>query len=804
MCSASTSTSCSRTSLLLAFLVFSFHAATAVGAQESRISLRASNDATINARIRTVASCMLVIDNDDSISRRFILEAILPDGWRALSARSEVSLAAGSSDLHLVSFVVPMGALAGEYTPRYRLVDAESLQIAAEYAFRVNVLPEYSIEFKILDKPEYVVAGDSYEIDCVLTNTSNEELLVKLVVDGGASYEYRFKGLTGVDETIVPVGAVSQFTIVVATEKTLARFTTHRVQVKAMLRNTDPSLPARTAPLASVSYAVDVLPRSLNSSEIFHTVPAFLQTTAEGRYGETPSGYLSETIGAKGSLDEYGEHLIDLTLKKRISYGADSLLFDPQDRYILKYHGSLGDLTLGDDGYAFSPLVGSGGLGRGGQFTVNLLPVRVGALYYSDIWSGEGGQGLGANADFTVPGSGGWDDYFYRVGFNVLSALDGSVSWGLSQRIKPFANVEGVADLALQNDSSGALSPAVYISTVGEVDAVNWSGRFIRAWPGFEGSFHDTQMLHSLIGLKLLDGSLALNAGFQFSERNLELDEALPSADRTVAGSLGIKTIIPGWETILGIGWETLHRIDRLATPTYDSWDNIFKLELQRAFKLIVASLGNRLEFGNDAVLDSSFFSHQNSLMLEYKSAKPWRYAATAKFGGRIDDGGNNSITSGLSLETVYSNQGTNFGGLFYNTNTFKPLGVTQILLGFTARLSRSFQNGHVLLALADLTLTDTTGVWTQGYTVSLAYRAPLDIPVSRKHDTVIVRGRVYDVTTGRAMSGVLIRLNGLVVVTCAKGEYIFYLPRTSSTYLQVDRGTVPTNMVTMVTMPLE
>jgi len=774
-----------------------------LGAQEELVTLEATDGATREARVRSAVSSMLVFHNKDSQSRHCILQATLPEGWRALSPRAEVSLEAGGSALYLASALVPSQALAGEYPLRYSLWDTDLQAMVAECTITVKVHPEVALEFRTLDKPRFVVAGDRYELTCMLANTGNKDITVRFEDKGNTKYSLEYRGLMGYDTTLLTVGEVRQLAVMVTTDAYLNIFTTHHLTVRAMLLNTDPSLPQRSTPLGFVQSAVDLVPKSVDSRFIVHTLPVNVQTTSESQYDGGFSGSLSETLSADGSLDDRGDHKVDLYLNKRLGTSSDTPWLDSEDRYTLKYRNDLFGLVLGDESYEASPLLGSGGIDRGAQAYLNFLPMRVGGSYYKSTRAEEEKQNLSGSASFTIPRDGDWSDYAYRANFNVLSQLDDRVSYGLAQGVQLKNGIKCEADVALQHDSSDGLFPALYASSEGAWSFMDWRGLFIRAWPDFEGLYHDIQSIQSVVNVRLLQGYLTLSGGFDLADRNLALDSSLAGAERTRDCSFGVLTTIPGWGTKLGLSWDNQRRSDRLDVPAFDDWDNIFTIQARQEFAAITASVSSKLDFGSDAIDDSTDFSHDDSLTVQYKPEGKLDYAAMLKFSGSSDDVGNSQSTTGIDLMAKYSDEGLNLDGHLRNYYTFSQAGWESTDVGVSAQLSNRFYNGHVLSAVASLSLSETETTTSPGLSLSLGYRVPLKVPVSRKHDTAIVKGRIYNTITGMPMPGALIRLNGLVAVSNEKGEYTFYLPRTSATYLFIDRGTVPANMVSTITLPL-
>ncbi len=761
--------------------------------------------AAVEVAPRGVVSTALRVTNDTKSARSFAVDANLPEGWKALTPRVDVDVPAGATEIRVVSFVTAADAPAGEYVIRYRLVDPDTRAAAAECDLKVRVLAAASLDFRVVDSPSYAVSGETYEIACLAANTGNTELLVRFRAVGDYEYTVEYRGLTGVDETLLAVGERRAFSILVTTSPDIARFVQHHLQISALLRNPDPAAPVAKA-LGAASVVVDLVPASTDLSYIVHYLPVALDTRAGFDLGSAFEADASETVSAKGSIDDDGVHDVELFAHKRIGTDTDPLWFDPQDRYFASYSNDAVSVALGDDAYRLSPLLGSPGLGRGarirGAFGAGSIgDIGAGAFAFADVWKDGGARAAAAFGDWTFPHPE-TGDPMYRAGLSLHSPLDGRMGVGLSQTYEPFSWLEADADFAVQSKIEGGVVPALYLSTKGDWKPARWLARFVRAWPGFEGMYRDVQLLQLSGGTGLLEGALALDASLYWADRNLDLDGSLDSADRTTDVTLGASYTVPGPGTKLGASWQNQHRVDRLPDPGYDSWNNIVGASVNQDFAPFTAGLGVKFDFGSDAVADTDALRHEESLSASYRLDETWIFNAGLKLTGLAAASGSRT-GFGHALDASYAKDRLNVGARLQGQYGFDPAGWVDTSLGLSGTAALAFRNGHTATARSEVTLTGTIAGWTPGVSLSIGYRVPLDVPVGRKRDAVVVRGRVYDAGTNAAMPGVLVRVNGIVCVTDSKGGYVFYLPRAENAYLQLDRSSVDAKLVPTVPMPV-
>ncbi len=804
MYSAPTLPSCSSSKVLRRLIpILLLAVATTAGAENLPVTVRTTGVDLLEVHTRQAVTFALSVSNSGPQARTLILEPSLPPGWKALTQEGPFVLAPSATDLHVVSFLVPSRAAAAEYVVAYRVKDLDDPTLSAGCDLKVRVLPEVALDLKLLERPSFVIAGKEYTTSFVISNTGNTDVEVEVDVTSGSLFPFKISGLGGAAGTIVPAGDVKVFSIAVRTDPLLVTSVLHPLQVTVRLHPAEEAgATGPGAPLAIAASSVEVVPLSVDARILSHAVPFFTETTILSGYDQKLTAGLEESVKAHGTIDEAGEHRVDLELRKRVDTTFDPL-FNPTDRYSFQYESRYGELGLGDLPYAISPLLAEDVFGRGIRGMVNLSPFRFGGLYYKDVWSPQGAQAIGGTADFTIPRSGQWDDVVYRAGLSAFSPITDSISFGLMQQYNPTENLQFQLDTAIQDDTSGSLRPAVFAWSQGNLEPVSWTARFVRAWPGFQGTFSDTQSLRTLVHVRVLPPFLTLHGGFSMADANLLLDPAQLSADRTMEISLGAEGEIPRWGMRLRLDWENWRRIDRLPAPRYDSWQNIFRLSLRQPLKPFAIGLASSAGFEFDKANGVSSLEQQHNLSFEFQPADTAWYAASLLYNGRLDSNGNASHVAGWQVDARYSKAKTQLEAKAGNSYIFSQAGFTELLASVGAKLTTAFSWGTTLTAQLDVGLTYDPESWTPYYSLQLTYGVPFDLPISRKPDTATVTGRVYNASTDEPMPGVLLRLDGLAALSDAKGRFTFYLPQSGTKYVHVDLATVRPGMVPVEPMPL-
>ena len=514
-------------------------------------------------------------------------------------------------------------------------------------------------------------------------------------------------------------------------------------------------------------------------------------------------GLLQQTFSVRGTLDDQGEHEIEAEVRKTLATGQDPLA-NPQDRYSLSYRNRFLDVRLGDQLYSLSPLLLSGQYARGVEAIGLLSSVRFGALYFADVQTGSGAQGLGGFAEYTLPRSTKPADLVYRANLSVLAPLDDRVLFGLWQQYRPWEWVQVQFDTALQMDGSGIPSPAVLALARAETRSYVVTGRFIRAWPEFDGAYHDSQSVQATARALVFDERLVLHGSFSLTDSNLDLDPTQAHADRSQLLSLGFEFMPPGWGTDIALDAEhNLHR-DRLPSPDYSTAETLLRLAVRQEFEPYDVRFSSSLGHSLDELTDAATWVLRNELSVAYDPPDILRYLFALRHIARWTEGVMAFHSLGWSLGGIAAAPGTKLDAQLRNDYSFAGTGLSSLSFGANVSLSHTFPWGHDLSAAANFSILWASLGWQPGFTLSATYGVPLDVPISRKKDIAIVAGLVHHAITGEPMADVLIRLNGMAALSDRNGMFAFYLPRAGKVFLQVDRASFPAKLIPVQRMPME
>lgn len=803
MSSERTSASCSRSrrppqpagTLLLAVALLA--PAFTAEAAEAFLSIRLVGPDTVEAKPRTTVAVALACATTALETKTLAIEPVLPAGWKVLTAPEPSPVAPGAEDIRIVSLLVPEQAPAGMHAVAFRLRDTAASAAEAECVLRIVVRAEIAVELRLLEAPSFVVAGSTYEARFALRNAGNAPARLALEASASGSEPLALRGVDDPDDVRLEPGELREIVVIVDTDG--RRTTAIRDQTTVTVH---PRGEGRSGRLAAASSIVEVVPLSSGGCDLWHALPFVSETSAAFGLGADPLATLRQTLTADGSLDAAGEHRLDLELTKQLATDAD-LLFDPQDRYRLGYRYRFLDVLLGDDGYTVSPLIARDERGRGVRVSVELPPFGVEAMYYRDIWSEPAPQALAAAADFALTRADHASGILYRLGLGALSPLDDRFLFGVWQRYEPVPGISFQLDAALQLDGSGAASPAVLASADGTLGIARWSALFLRAWPDFDGNWHDTQSVLAGAGLSLLEGRLDVRGSFELADGNLLLDPARGEAERRRRISVDARGTVPGWGTRLSLAWNGTLRRDRFPTPAFDVLENEIRFSLEQQLDAFTFGLQSRAELEDDRLADTTLLEHRHVLSVSYLPVESRRWSLSVRYNERISAAQATERNPGVEAGVSLSRGATRWEAGAFTSASW----LADMFQSFDAGLRGSFSTllpwGHTLSATANLSLSCDGSAWEPSASGSLTYSVPFELPVSRVPASASVTGRVYRVGTDEAMPGVLLRLNGLAAVTDGEGSFVFNLAEPGTRYLQVDSRSIPAGLIPDRPMPV-
>jgi len=156
--------------IVVAVLLFS---ALSARAERREVQVSPAGAELLEAKPPQILTTLFRVTNNGKQRRKFEASVELPAGWKLITREFPFELAPGQTDLRLVSFLVPYSSLAGKYQITYLVRDREFLSVSDLFPVTIIVLPVPRLELRVLQAPDYVVAGEKYSASFLVVNEGN-------------------------------------------------------------------------------------------------------------------------------------------------------------------------------------------------------------------------------------------------------------------------------------------------------------------------------------------------------------------------------------------------------------------------------------------------------------------------------------------------------------------------------------------------------------------------------------------------------------------------------------------------------
>jgi len=344
-------------------------------AEGSGVQVRPTGTGIVETKPREVVTVAVRVTNVGREKAKFLGRVNLPRDWKLVTEDFPFEIAAGESDVRLVSFFAPRVALCGKYRIVYSVTDAAIPSVSDTCTITVIVVPVAKLEATLLRVPQYVIAGEDYQASFFIVNQGNSPSMVAVKVESSDDFPAE------VDAENIELGAGEsrRVTVTVRSDPEVRRSVRHRLKLTASaseLKDQEVSASAR-------SFA-EVIPRIAGIEDPFHRLPVKVRfRSVMERNGETEQGFQAEISGS-GTLDEQGTKQLDFLFR-----GPDiwqRSVFGERDEYRLAYQTEKYGVRLGDHYYSLSPLTELYRYGRGAEGRLNLGSFTLGGHRVESRW----------------------------------------------------------------------------------------------------------------------------------------------------------------------------------------------------------------------------------------------------------------------------------------------------------------------------------------------------------------------------------------------------------------------------------
>lgn len=758
------------------------------------VEVRAVSPKLQDAAPGYILSLSFLVTNRSDGEEEFVEALQLPPGWQAITPAGSFRLRPGEATTRLVAFQVPRGAPAGRYEVTYGVRSQRDYAIQDADTVTVAVLPVTKLALLLEEKPESVIAGETYQVKLRLVNQSNVELKVKLEVGSEEKYPAKIEPT----EVTLTAGQSVPLLVTVQTDPQERRPRTHYVRVKAQGVETD-----NGEVTAGITVGVEIIPRVSGELDAYHRLPLELTLRVNGEDGDSA---LQVEARGEGTLDEAGTQRVEFLF--RAPDTQDKGTFGLRDEYWFNYFTDELGVRLGDQGYGLSRLTSyyRYGRGLGVDFHPPDSPTLFGAYYLDERWAipdrQEGGLYVARRVNDRVLTR---LNFLRRErdGWNGYAALDDTL-WSVEAETKPREDMNLQVEYARcdsDRDQGGGE----------EAYRVEWDGRIgqrgyyraakFHADPDYYGYYHDSDHSYASLSYPLVP-RLQGHVSYNRYESNLDLRPENGTGQRETLWQAGANySLDRGW--YLSLDYDDFERYDRLTPAQFDYREEAFRLGVGRSaekysFRVEVrgGDQEDRLTGDSETVWNYNFFT----------TYRPRRDAFFTLYAGFGDD----EALSGSRLLGASNNLGASVAWQplpdlaldFWYTKYGFDSGDRPESDQYSFRLRQRLPNSHEIALQAR---HNTRELWASETSYELAYTIPLSLPVSRKKTVGSIRGRVYDAeaVTRAGVAGAILRINQATAVTNHAGEFVFPSVAPGTYQIYVDRASIGLDRVTEQKLPL-
>ncbi|MBM3475552.1 MAG: hypothetical protein FJX75_19985 [Armatimonadetes bacterium] len=747
----------------------------------------------VQARPGEVVTLSLRITNTSQTGEEFIESLALPTGWQAITPLGVVTLGPNESQIRLFGVPVPRSAPAGRYSVVYSVQSQRDYGLRDESAVTIDVPALGQLRLLIDEKPEFVIAGDEYQVRMRVVNRGNSEAKAKLLV---RSDEGCPATIDPAEVSLAPAASQTA-TITLQTSKQERQPRQNALQIQAISEDSLAS--------TGLTVCVDIIPRVTAPTDLKRRLPVSLTLRTVGDAGRV--GAQVEVCGG-GPLDDARTRQISFLFR-----GPDTQpdsIFGLHDEYWIDYTSPRLDVMLGDEAYGLSALTDLASYGRG--VSVDLRPANgrrapeIGAYYVRSRWEQPARDEVGAHFTYEP-------NPRMAVTVNLLSGdrealgdegLRSRRVWSVEAESQPLRGANLTLEYAAsetggRKDLQGSAYRIAADTRLGGGGHLSFTRT--HADPEFAGYYSDCDYDHAALSVPLGRQLTARAFAGRWSQ-NLEQRPELAAAPRESLYEAGLDYAWPsGWR--LGLGYSRFAHRDLLAVPRTDYTEQ--SLALSAGYSSQRTSWNCELRGGQQSAgpTGSDSFGVRCSLQGTYRPSD----ALAVSLSGSLGNGQNAAYsrlldsTNSVGVSAYWKpSRSTALQASYLRNDAPAPWrGSDQIDL----RAVRSLGDGRrceLRVLRASPRLGNDSGI---GYLLS--YTVPLGVPIGKRTDIGRVRGRVCDAQNPDrpGIPAVIVRSGRAVAVTDATGRFTFPALTPGRHHITVDRKSIGLTRVTQERLPL-
>ncbi|MEX2178911.1 MAG: hypothetical protein WD801_09390 [Gemmatimonadaceae bacterium] len=728
-----------RQSLVLFATLLTLSVGASAGAQDTdALGIRAARRDTIAASATVTAAFTVVNRRDEAVQVMPHVE--LPETWTMLTGGALLPVPPRSTEMLMLSIVVPSRAAAGVYPVRLTVTTTANPEGVMD-SILVLVQPRRAVEITLLDRPGFVVSGKGYEATFLVRNRGNVAGRMRLTARGSL-------GAVTLSDTAFALQSQ---------ESRVVRVTSHTpaglqgaqddvLEVAAFQEGDEHA--------ANASARTTVVPEPSRKIEEFLRIPTRVHLRAATSDGVSPF----ELFG-QGKLVDGGTVTLDFLMRGPTGHYA---AFGERDEYRVELSAPSWRARGGDQLFMLSSLTGSGqpGFGLGADGTRGMFSFGGYGQQFRRVpeRGAEGGLFLTAQPRLDT-----------RFTVNLVDRIGGALPGAIASGIASFDRdiLSASAELARSRSASGGgggpgLAHTMRVSVGAQSFSLDVGHR--SADTTFAGAQRAADHLYVTSYVRARDG-LAFNVNGSRQEADLSRTTGVPYVERFDLGS--ISTTIMDQVTL------ELGTVSRGTTVQGISRSGVQNsLRARSDLRVPFGTLQLEIERGRSRFSDAASRTFTEASVGIRSAVRAGSFGAYVErySGGGVTKGLDGAITGGGDV-SVRLNRSTHLSLMGYGTR------VQSSGAGWHSQLdgliSHTRANGSSISLRTRLMRGGTLDAGDQNVAY-LEFGIPLQLPVSRLRTPGRVYGRVVDAVSGQGVPNALVRLGPQVAITDRQGQVAF------------------------------
>jgi len=744
----------------------------------SEISVRPGEDDHFEVQPGQTITLVFHITNNTSSPLDLIGIVSLPEDWKLVTSEYPFSLEGGERDIRIISLYVPNDAASGIYNVVYRVKGRANPSITDYYTVTVRVASLMKLEITSLDIPEYVFAGSSYTITYLVTNKSNIDAKINFAAKINKNYPCEVVP----SSLMLTAGQSARVRATVKTDSSIEVNFSQRVKFIASFAS---DIEAKTVIIRNV----EIVPTRIRKKSGYHLFPVKVGISHGMQRNYRESSGTQVSVSGEGIIKDGTDKYLKFRLKGPDAYGRS--IFFEHEEYFALFKTSKFSIHVGDKSFTLSPLLEHFRYGRGIESGIKIGRFTLGGYAFKTRWLKPNETQKALYANYTpLKGA--------EIDVNLLNK-EGRSRHGtlvsLRTRLTRFAGTNVEAEIA-----SGERKTAYQVHLIGRMPSLFYSLNLIVADKDFPGYYTDTRFFTAALTYNLRK-DLKLLANYRQEHQNFEIDTTAYSAPFSKYGKIGI-AYRPGNKIQIFGDMVFKSRKDRMPIPMFDYKE--ISGRIGGWYQIGPVSMSGSIETGQtfNKLLDSLLVMYRYMWSIYFTpgnnfSARSYLYL---NINNRYSMAQERRVTFGLNLR--YKVAGRTSLILNYQNNYSREEYFRNRDL-FEASLKHTMSNGHVFSARARYSLVRNT-LDMRETALLFSYIVPISVPLGKKHNLGVVKGKVYNAEDGRPFGGVIVRMGDVVTVTNKKGVFSFPPIIPGEYFLSIDKSNLGIEAIGVQKMPMK